>query len=78
MAEISAEKSCTTTMAAEPVFLDTSLIVAATVEVHPSHKVAVAFVDTTVERHRAEREIGDAETALAQPALRGGGVRTLL
>ncbi len=41
-------------MAADPVverqevFLDTSLIVAATVEVHPSHDIAAAYVDQAV------------------------------
>lgn len=35
---------------AEALFLDTSLIVAATVEVHPSHAVAAAFVDGAIAR----------------------------
>lgn len=49
-------KICTATMADEPataeetIFLDTSLIVAATVEAHPSHVVAGAFVDEIVGR----------------------------
>jgi predicted nucleic acid-binding protein len=35
-------------MAAERAFLDTSLIVAATVEVHPSHRVAADFIDVQI------------------------------
>jgi len=31
-----------------PVFLDTSVVVAATVELHPSHAVAVGFVDDLI------------------------------
>ena len=31
-----------------PLFLDTSLVVAATVEVHPSHSAAAAFIDKVV------------------------------
>ena len=34
--------------AGEPLFLDTSLIVAATVEAHPSHGPACAFIDKAV------------------------------
>jgi predicted nucleic acid-binding protein len=36
-----------------PVFLDTSLIIAATVEAHPSHAVAAAYVDNVVAEGRA-------------------------
>lgn len=36
------------TTVAEPVFLDTSVVVAATVEVHPGHEVAVGFVDDLI------------------------------
>jgi predicted nucleic acid-binding protein len=36
-----------------PVFLDTSLIIAATVEAHPSHAVAAAYVDNVVVEGRA-------------------------
>ena len=35
------------------VFLDTSLIIAATVEAHPSHAVAAAYVDNVVAEGRA-------------------------
>ena len=36
--------------AREALFLDTSLVIAATVEVHPSHGLACAFVDGVVAR----------------------------
>lgn len=32
----------------QAIFLDTSLIVAATVEVHPSHALAAAYIDGVV------------------------------
>ena len=35
-------------MAAEPIFLDTSVIVPASVEVHPSHAAATAYVQSLV------------------------------
>jgi predicted nucleic acid-binding protein len=35
-------------MAAESLFLDTSLIVAATVDVHPSYEIAAAYIDAQV------------------------------
>jgi predicted nucleic acid-binding protein len=35
-------------MAADLLFLDTSLIIAATVEAHPAHKASAAFVDDCV------------------------------
>ena len=38
--------------AADPLFLDTSLIVAATVEAHPAHKAASAFIDARVTEAR--------------------------
>jgi predicted nucleic acid-binding protein len=48
-------KSCTVTKGADPVvaaaeriFLDTNLIVAATVEVHPAHAESCRLVDTWV------------------------------
>ena len=37
---------------ADPLFLDTSLIVAATVEAHPAHKAASNFVDARVAEAR--------------------------
>ena len=37
---------------ADPLFLDTSLIIAATVEAHPAHKAASAFVDARVAEAR--------------------------
>jgi uncharacterized protein with PIN domain len=37
---------------ADPLFLDTSLIVAATVEAHPAHKAASSFVDARVAEAR--------------------------
>ncbi len=36
----------------EPLFLDTSLIIAATVEAHPGHKASSAFVDAQVAQGR--------------------------
>ncbi len=42
----SAEKTSTTTTGADRVFLDTSLIVAASVEEHPQHAAADAYVAT--------------------------------
>jgi predicted nucleic acid-binding protein len=33
-----------TTMAADPVFIDTNVLVAAAVDVHPSHGVAAAYI----------------------------------
>ena len=40
---------------ADPLFLDTSLIVAATVEAHPAHKEASAFIDARVAEARPMR-----------------------
>jgi predicted nucleic acid-binding protein len=37
---------------ADPLFLDTSLIIAATVEAHPAHKAASGFVDARVAEAR--------------------------
>jgi predicted nucleic acid-binding protein len=34
----------------EPLFLDTSVLIAATVEVHPSHAAAAAYADVEVDR----------------------------
>lgn len=34
--------------AQQDIFLDTSLVIAATVEVHPSHEAAATFVDQAV------------------------------
>jgi predicted nucleic acid-binding protein len=36
----------------EPLFLDTSLVIAATVEAHPAHAVSAAFVDAQVAEGR--------------------------
>ena len=40
----SAGKICTATMAADPVFIDTNVLVAASVTAHPSHGVASAYL----------------------------------
>jgi predicted nucleic acid-binding protein len=37
---------------ADPLFLDTSLIIAATVEAHPAHRAASNFVDARVAEAR--------------------------
>jgi predicted nucleic acid-binding protein len=37
----------------EPLFLDTSLIIAATVEAHPGHRASAAFVDARVAEGRS-------------------------
>lgn len=54
MVETSVERRSTATMAAEPtlseseLFLDTSLSIAATVDVHPAHQVAASYIDRAV------------------------------